>query len=301
MNIGLWTDGKLPNLALMKLSAYHKQEGDNVSWYSPVLHHVYDKIYASKVFTFTKYPFLAEDMIIGGSGHDIYSELPYQIEHIYPDYPLYGIDYAMGFMTRGCIRNCSFCIVPQKEGPIHFNAELSEFCKDEENVMFLDNNFLSFKDHLRVLTDLPRNKRYQFNQGLDIRLIDDNNAELLARLRKWRGQDRRFAFDDIKMESIIREKIRILRKYGIKRSRFYVLIGYNSTYQDDMKRILILKELKQRIFVMPYNKFNSYQRAFARWVNRFKYLKIPFELSEKGNYERITMIMRDKERGVRQN
>lgn len=265
-----------PNLPLMKLSAFHKQQGDHVFWYSPLLHHSYDKIYASKIFSFSKDPFLRKDMIIGGSGYDLDKDLPDEIEHTYPDYDLYGIDWALGFRIKGCIRKCSYCIVPRKEGMIKFHAPLEEFCKDQEKVMFLDNNFLAYKKHMELL-DLPREKRYQWNQGLDIRLINDENAEALSKLKKWKGLDRRFAFDDINLEAIIRKKVQILQKHGIKRSRFYVLIGYNSSPEEDLKRIFILEELKQRIFVMPFNKFDPYQRAFARWVNRFKYLKIPFQ------------------------
>jgi len=122
-------DSKIPNLALMKISAYHKGRGDEVGWYNPMLG--YDLVYASKVFDFTPdyayYPKNTE-IIKGGSGYSLKEELHEEIEKQYPDYSLYHCDYAIGFVTRGCIRNCEFCIVPQKEGKIKQVARVSDFC-----------------------------------------------------------------------------------------------------------------------------------------------------------------------------
>ena len=105
-----------PNYALMKISAWHKARGDSVEWFMPLMR--YDKVYSSKVFTFTpEDPYLPENTIRGGTGYGIYGTLPDEIDAMYPDYSIYpDCDYAIGFLTRGCIRKCPWCIVPRKEG-----------------------------------------------------------------------------------------------------------------------------------------------------------------------------------------
>lgn len=272
MKIGLYdVDSKIPNLALMKLSTWHKQKGDSVEFYSPLLNKTYDKIYASKIFTSSDKGYLRREMIIGGSGFDMYKELLHDVEHIYPDYDLYNCKYAMGFLTRGCIRKCPFCIVPEKEGRIRYNAPLEEFCKDQEEVMLLDNNFLAYENHDEILKHLiESNKKFDFNQGLDIRLINEINARLLKKLRIWKQL--RFALDDPSLIPIVEKKLRILNKVGFKnkRFRFYVLVGYNTTKKEDLKRIEFLHQKGCDIFVMPYKKTN-YTTKIARWVNRFFY------------------------------
>lgn len=277
--IGLYdVDSKIPNLALMKLSAYHKAKGDHVEWYSPLIPNGYDKIYASKIFSFSDTGYLHCNMEIGGSGYCLTTKLPYEIEHIYPDYELYNCNYAMGFITRGCMRKCPFCVVPEKEGKIRYNAPLEEFCKDQLKVMLLDNNILAYPNHLEELQKLvDSKKRIDFNQGLDIRLITEENAKLLSLIKKWVGLDLRFALDDPKLGSVVEKKTEILKRNGIKRGRFYVLIGYNTTKEEDFYRINLLKKLGHRIFVMRYST-SSYTIKFQRWVNRHHYHYTPFEV-----------------------
>ena len=276
MRIALYdVDSKIPNLALMKLSAFHKELGDNVEWYSPLCHQEYDKIYASKIFTDSKKEYLRKDMIIGGSGIDLHSKLSYKIEHIYPDYSLYPkCDYSIGFITRGCIRNCPFCIVPKKEGLIRKNADIEEFCKDQERILLLDNNILALPSHIKELERLKNSgKRIDFNQGLDIRLITKKNAIILKQIKRWPGLRYRFALDDPAIIPIVERKTQLLNSLGIgnKTMQFYVLIGFNTTLEDDMNRINYLKSKGCAIFVMPYNKLNEYQKKFTRWVNRYFY------------------------------
>jgi len=277
MKIALYdVDSRIPNLVLMKISAYHKSQGDSIEWYSPLLKDDYDKIYASKVFKDSDNGYLdydKENFEIGGSGSNyLMKVLPPEIEHIYPDYELYDCDYAMGFITRGCIRKCEFCIVPKKEGKIRKNAEITEFWKGQDKIKLLDNNILAYQDHiweLQILADT--NCKIDFNQGLDIRLINHANAKILREIKKWVGYELRFAFDDPKLANLIKKKLDILKQRQIKRCRFYVLIGYNTTPKEDMERVNLLKELRQSVFVMPYDKSNDYQKRFARWVNRFFY------------------------------
>ena len=123
MKIGLLqVDGKYPNLALMKLAAWHKKQGDEVMRISPIEQGTVDKGYASKVFSFTEDCYVSPDAERGGAGWGLPNKLPYPVEHTYPDYDLFNCDYAMGFLTRGCIRNCPFCVVPKKEGSLRHHA-----------------------------------------------------------------------------------------------------------------------------------------------------------------------------------
>jgi len=277
--VGLFdVDSKMPNLALMKLSAWHKRKGDIVEKYSPLLFGFYDLIYASKIFNYS-HPndaYLRENMIIGGPGFDLKKKLKKQIDHIYPDYSLYGCDYAIGYITKGCCRKCKFCIVPRMEGYIHKFADLWEFTSDQEKVVLLDNNILAYSNHLQELQVLiDSQKRIEFTQGFDIRLITKHNAEKLAELKRWRGQRLKFAFDDPSLKKIIEKKLEILHDAGITSGilQFYLLIGFNTSREEDLMRIRFLREKKISAFVMPYNKENPYQKRFARWVNRrfYKY------------------------------
>jgi len=272
MKIGLYdVDSKIPNLPLMKLSAWHKQKGDQVEKYSPLFHFSYDKIYASKVFFDSNKGYLRNDMIIGGSGYNLTLKLSHEIEHIYPDYDLYNCKHAMGFITRGCIRKCGFCIVPRKEGYIRKNADLSEFCKEQEKVMLLDNNILAYENHMEELIKLQdSNKKIDFNQGLDIRLINEENANILRKIKIWKSI--RFALDDPKLIPIVEKKFVLLKNLGFSTSTFffYVLIGYNTTEKEDFERVEFLKQYKCSIFIMPYKK-TFYTQKFARWVNRMFY------------------------------
>ena len=270
----------------MKLSGYFKYWGDDVEFYSPLIHNEYWEIYASKIFNYP-HPndaYLRNDMILGGPGFyfserfkkkfHVFRELPEWAEHIYPDYELYHSDYAMGYITKGCLRSCEWCIVPKIEGMIHKNAELEEFCKDQAKVRLLDNNILAYKDHITELKKLrDSEKRIDFNQGLDIRLITSENAKLLHEIKRWKGIRLRFAFDDLSLKKIINYKLEILNDTGISNGtiQFYVLIGFNTTHQENLERVLILKRKGIDIFVMPFNKMDPYQKAFARWVNRHYY------------------------------
>ena len=167
MKVGLiQVDGKLPNIALMKLSKFHKDRGDEVTLVDLSTIEV-DKWYGSKIF-------------MGGTGYQIDSKLPKEIDELEPDYTLYNKDYSIGFTSRGCIRNCGFCIVREKEGSFH-DADMS-FIKHTK-VILLDNNFLASpkcKEKLKHFID--NNIKVSFNQGLDIRLITDEIASLLSKV-----------------------------------------------------------------------------------------------------------------------
>lgn len=276
MKIGLIDiDSKIPNLALMKISAWHKTQGDEVKFYDPLLDKP-DRVYASKVFNFTPdYQYWPDcEIVKGGSGYDLKTELPPEVESLYPDYSLYNCDYAIGFTTRGCIRNCQFCIVPRKEGKIRAVGDIYNFWHGQKRLMLLDNNLTALPDHMeKVCKQLIKEKiQTDFNQGLDIRLITDDMAQLLAKVRLWKQIH--FAFDDVRLERQVREGISILTKHmPASRLMFYVLIGFNSTPEEDLYRVETLRGLGVDPFVMPYDKRDPYQRHFARWCNRKEIFK----------------------------
>jgi len=265
MKIGLiQVDGKLPNLALMKLAKWHEQKGDNVT-YIDVSTHQFDITYASKIF-------------IGGSGYDLKSELPEGIEVLTPDYDKFKLDYSVGYTSRGCIRNCDFCIVREKEGFIH---EVNYDWIKNAKVLLYDNNFLASPKWREKLQYFIEQKiKVCFNQGLDIRLINEENATMLSKVKYSDDQFKKrrlyFAFDDPKLELIVKEKVKLLIKHGIKPFHllFYVLVGFNTTFEEDYKRFVILDELGCLPFIMIYNRKNDQTlRHFARWVNK-RYYKV---------------------------
>jgi len=268
-------DSKIPNLALMKISAYHKKVGDQVGFNisDP------DKIYVSIIFTKNywkgnaiKKMFPNKEVIIGGSGYDLKIELDDYIEHIMPDYDLYpDIDYSLGFTTRGCIRKCSFCIVPEKEGNIKTNCTIFEFWNiKHKHIVLLDNNILAEKDHFKLISKqlMDNDLSVDFNQGLDIRLIDDELAFILSELNVKPVY--RFAWDNIKDEKKILNGIEILKNRGINHSLFYVLVGYNTSKEEDLYRLHKLKEWDQRPYVMRY-RTNRFYNDLSAWANQQKF------------------------------
>lgn len=270
MKIGIVSvDSRIPNLALMKLSAYHKLLGNEVKIFDPLFDHP-DRIYSSKVFTTTeKYGYYPDcEVIQGGSGFDLGIKLHDDIEMMYPDYSLYGIDYAMGFTTRGCSRECGFCIVPRKEGKIRAVADIHNFWNGQKQLMLMDNNLTADSEHFNlIVSQLIKHKiKTSFSQGLDIRLIDDEKAKLLAKVSLW--NQIHFAWDSMDEEAEVMKGIEILSRHmPLSRIMFYVLIGWGTTEDEDLYRVEMLKSLKVDPFVMPFDKTNEYQRKFARWVN----------------------------------
>jgi len=285
-------DSKMGNLALMKISAYHKKRGDVVYLNRGCL--APDRVYISCIFTRNRPKALGlaklfpnSEVQVGGSGVGFESTLPDEIEHMRPDYELYGVDYAMGFTSRGCIRNCPWCIVPKKEGPIRDHAPLNEFWDPRfRKVILLDNNFLASPNWYENLSKIIFWRlMVNFSQGLDIRLIDRENAGLLrmTRFYNWHFTDRvlHFAFDLPDMEPEVREGIAVLKKAGIKPRElmFYMLCGYNTSFEEDMHRFRVLRELGVDPFVMKYNNRRDVPilNAFARWVNKRLYKVCEFE------------------------
>lgn len=267
-------DSLIPNLVSMKQSAYYKSLGHKVKRYEPLFDNIEkpDLILESKIFDFTEgetfYPEGAE-VVKGGLANDIKSELAPEIENCCPDYEILGCKYAMGFTSRGCIRKCKFCKVPEKEGNIRVVTDIYNFWRGQTHLKLLDNNLTALPDHFELICkQLTKEKVYvDFNQGLDIRLINVDMAKLLSKVKLWKQIH--FAFDNVGSESVVRQGIEILTTNGIAKYKlmFYVLIGFDSTPEEDLHRVELLRSLKIDPFVMPYNKSDIYQRRFARWVN----------------------------------
>ena len=273
MKIGLIdVDGhNFPNLALMKISAWHKKQGDSVNWWIGFEH--YDRVYMSKVFTFTpdiETCINADEIIKGGTGYDLQNKLPDEIEKMFPDYSLYNItDTAYGFLTRGCPRNCPFCIVGEKEGLKSVQvAELWNFWNGQKEIKLLDPNITAFKECDRLFQDLIDSKAWvDFTQGLDIRLMTDEKANLLNRMKV---KMLHFAWDNYEFSTYEKlKKYRPLFKYDSRKLKVYVLTNFNTTIEQDLERIYKLRELDYDPYVMIYDKQNAPKkiRELQRWVN----------------------------------
>lgn len=273
-------DGKLPNLALMQITGHHEALGDTVEWYSGGLFNdQYDKVYASKIFSFSKLPPLPENVIIGGTGIDFKNNLPAEIQNQPPSYSLYPeCNYHLGFSMKGCRFNCKFCCVPSKEGRPKSNSAIDSILLNPNGgnrLMLLDNDFFggpNWKENLIRIIELKL--RVCFVQGLNIRIITPEQADLLRQCNfqnsKFHEKYLTFAWDRYNDGKLIMKGIKICNDAGIKSSQmqFFILIGYDSTPEQDYSRVMTLRDLGAMPFVMPYKKDDPYQKAFARWVNK---------------------------------
>lgn len=303
MEIGLYdVDSKnFPNLPLMKISAYHKSKGDNVEFLNRLRH--YDKVYVSKVFgdEYTQIDntvINADEIICGGTGFaitiendkEVYhkdrdKELPYEIEHIYPDYSLYPEltkNKAYGFLTRGCCNNCAFCIVTQKEGICsHKVADLSEWWNGQREIILLDANILACKDRKALLQQLiDSGAKVDFTQGLDARFVTEEIAHMLSQIKTktWH-----FAFDFMNNEKQIIKGLQTfvdIVKPNDRNAIVYMLTNYDTTIEQDLYRINAIREVGLSPDVRIYRK-NSLPRRhilrdLQRWCNnRFIYRSQP--------------------------
>jgi hypothetical protein len=263
---------RFPNLALMKLSAWHKSQGDIVELNGSGR---FDRIYKSKVFTWTpdnKGLAFSDDIREGGTGYKKYNTLPDEIEHIEPDYALYRVSDAYGFLTRGCIRKCPWCVVPEKEGQLRQNADISEFISNKKSAILLDNNVLACSWGLLQIEKIRQlGLKVDFNQGLDARVISKQQwiADLLAEL-KW-IRCIRLACDSKNMIEPVRKAVENIRRNSSKKFEFFVYVLVQDV-EDALQRVEALREIGATPFAQPYRDFETSKidrgaQVFSRWVN----------------------------------
>lgn len=311
MKIGLIdVDGhNYPNLPLMKLSAWHKSQGDCVEWYISIQHGFpfppLDMVYMSKVFSFTPdyWDFVnAKEVIKGGSGYcislengkEVYhkendSQLPYEVEHIYPDYSLYPDktgygkplkeQTAYGFLSRGCPRGCEFCHVEAKEGRCsHKVADLSEFWRGQGNIVICDPNLIACKDWKNLIQQLIDSKAViNINQGIDIRMMTDEKAEMIKKLRV---DSVHFAWDRYEDKDVIIPKFNAFKEitgWKARKTSVFVLTNFNTTFEQYLERVYMLRDMDYDPYIMIYNKHltkgNEPVRLLQRYVNNRKIFK----------------------------
>ena len=281
MNISLIdVDGhNYPNLALMKISAYHKMIGDSVEWYSPLLSNP-DKIYASKIFNFSPEPYINPnhpEPERGGTGYSLTKKLPKEIDDMFPDYSIYPqYDFAVGFLTRGCIRNCPWCVVPKKEGQFYIYNDIQKIArKDTRRVFLMDNNFLASPiEFIKEQTDImiKMKLKIDFNQALDARLVNEENAKILSRV-KW-DKYIRFSCDTWSSIEPVKKAVKLLRQTGYTKDFFIFFLA--KEIDETHERINQITEIDERImpFCMPFRNLengiilNKELQRFANWCNK---------------------------------
>ena len=264
-----------PNLCLMKLSAYHKARGDHVEWWRP--EGQYDRVYKSRVFTdtYSKDTITvanAGEVVCGGTGYGPGPDLPDEVEHTYPDYSIYPqfSDIAYGFLSRGCPRNCGFCLVSDKEGRRSVQvADLAEFWNGQREIKLLDANLLACSDHEKLILQLAESRAYvDFSQGLDIRLITPDNVALLNRVRT---KTVHFAWDnpDMDLTPYFRRFLELTAIKNVRKRKVYVLTNYGSTHEQDLYRVETLRGMGYDPYVMVYDRPSAppITRQLQRWVN----------------------------------
>lgn len=257
----LTPDSKRPNLAAMKISAFHKSIGDEVSLNFPL--EKADFTYASLLFNWTPDPF-ADD--IGGPKYPL-SKLDPAIEAIRPDYSLYpGMDYSIGYTYRACPRLCDFCIVP-KQGNLETHHSIWEFHEPRfKKICLMNNNTLADLAWRETFQEILEEGLTLVNaDGFDARLITEEAAYYISHLKVDGYIHTAWDFPEHEIEVLT--GLCNLKKAGVKNIMCYVLVGHSSTPKEDLDRVYILHGLGIDPFVMPFNKHDDYQKRFARWVN----------------------------------
>ena len=308
MAIGLIDiDSKIPNLSLMKISSYYKSLGEKVEFVQA--DKKYEKIYVSAIFTRSNekclklQEYYGDKLELGGTGWDLHKVLDDNIELMKPDYDLYSVEEiasrmrgigtkehklkkateivnaGMGFTSRGCVRNCGFCFVPEKEGVFKNATEIRDLINPKSNILILHDNNLTADPHcINKLYEIRDRKLIvDINQGCDVRLVNEDIAKALGEVKHLRSLH--YAWDLMGFENQVMEGIKTLSKY-IKpyRHMCFMLVGYNTDFEEDMYRFKKLREMKVDPFVMIYNQLeNKKLKHFARWVNSRIYKSCKWE------------------------
>lgn len=287
-----WGATIYPNIALCKIARYHKEQGDSVEWAIPFFH--YDRIYMSKVFNFSSDDITCYDageIIRGGTGYDIHSQLPEAIDRLQPDYSIYPLvphDTAYGFLTRGCPNRCPWCVVPRKEGAIRPYMDIDDIAIDNRNkIVLMDNNILAAGDYALQQLDkiICRGYRVDFNQALDARLVTDEHARLLAKI-KWLNNNRiRFGCDTHSQIDDCERAMDMINSYGFT-GQYFLYTMLNSDFRECFDRInhwwLRMREVRENhhgrqvyAYAQPYRDPDNplqiipqWQKDMASWVNK---------------------------------
>ena len=271
------TGNKFPNYAIMKISAYHKSQGDHVEWWNPL--EKYDRVYSSKVFDFTPVdPYLPEDAMRGGTGYrdlSVDNRLPDEIDYVFPDYSIYPeCDYAIGYLTRGCPNKCRWCIVPKKEGGIQPYRSWRDLVRpDTDKLVLMDNNILSCEYGIGQLEILAGSGyRIDLNQGMDARLVDDRTASILSKI-DW-IMFIRFSCDQKAQIEPVKKAIESLGDHGVKPYRIFIYLLVTSDIGDAVNRVESLKgykginiyaqaERNERLGIMPNAAQLEFQQRYV--------------------------------------
>lgn len=300
-----WGATIYPNLALCKIARYHKQQGDTVEWAFPFEH--YDVVYMSKVFNFSPDDmtcYNADRIVRGGTGYDIASRLPDEIDRLQPDYSIYPnipSDTAYGFLTRGCPNRCPWCVVPRKEGRIRPYMDCDEIAiEGRTKLVLMDNNILAAGDYAvqQLEKIIERGYRVDFNQALDARLVTDEYARLLARI-KWIDRRIRFGCDTKGQIQECERAISMINGYGYRGEYFlYTMIGGKSDFNESFERVNYWwkrnHEQRERHkpniypYAQPYRNPDNphepipqWQKDMAQWVNKHQC----FQMTDFYNFE----------------
>lgn len=282
MNIGLMAvDSGFPNLALMKISAWHKAQGDTVDWYNPF--DTYDITYMAKVFSFTpdygQWMTNTKDIVKGGTGYDLHVTLPERMEFITPDYSIYpDIDSrtAYGFLTRGCPNRCKHCVVPRKEGGVRPYMDVDDIATDgRTDLILMDNNILASDYGMEQIGKIvERRYRVDFNQALDARLVDDEKAKLLAKVR-WLTPIR-FGCDTPQQIEDCEKAMELIDGYRAKPATYIMYTMIDEDMEEAYRRLSHFRGYRRvRINAQPFRDIDNphqvipkWQSDMARWANR---------------------------------
>lgn len=298
-----WGATIYPNLALCKIARYHKQQGDEVEWAIPFIH--YDIVYMSKVFNFspddlTVYD--ADQIIRGGTGYDITSQLPDYIDRLQPDYSIYPNipkDTAYGFLTRGCPNKCKWCVVPVKEGVIHPYMDCDEIAiEGRKNLVLMDNNILAAGNYAleQLKKIIERGYRIDFNQACDARLMTDEFAKLFAKV-KWLNNRIRFGCDTTAQIEYCKRAISMINSYGYH-GEYFLYTMLHGSFKECYDRIMYWWEINHQCreehkpniypYAQPYrdpqnphHQIPAWQLDMARWVNKHQV----FQMTDFANFE----------------
>lgn len=304
---------RFPNLACMKLSGFYKSKGCNVILKTDYINlDNFDKVYISKVFLETEIPeevLKLHNVEYGGTGffYDKAPQLPAEVEHHMPDYNLYDkwinkqvdngrkrkefeyyLDYSIGFTTRGCVRQCEFC-VNKNYKKVYPHSPIGEFLdQNRKYICLLDDNILAYPKWKEIILELQQtNKYFQYKQGMDMRLMAEEKAEVLSK-SKYRG-DYIFAFDNIEDRDIIEKRLMLWKQYNKKTTKLYVFCGFDredkwdkqfwdNDIADTFERIKVLMQYGCLPYIMRFNRYEESPHRgtyinLARWCNQPNFYK----------------------------